>query len=973
MLLVVSSATADEFVPRLGVDGDAPQQTAVAANPESDELARWVASRDARMAWWRDARFGMFIHFGLYSPAGGKWNGKVYEQHYAEWIQHWAAVSCAEYARQMKPLFLPVAGFAQEWAALAKDAGMGYAVMTAKHHDGFTLFNSKQPYSLENHVTGATNISPSGRDVAREFADAMREHGLRAGFYYSLLDWQHPDAYEMALPAYPPDARPRQHDNYVAYVRAHVNELLENYGPLSTIWFDYSDATHQGAAWGAANLMSDLRIKQPAIVVNNRLYLGLENRNGDYGTPEKYVPPTGLPGMDWEVNHTLNESYGFSAHDANWKDSATVVRLLCDVVSKGGNLLLNVGPDASGHVPQRAHEVLRDVGAWMRVNGEAIYGTTASPFARLAWGRATRKADALYLMVFDWPHDGRLLVPIRGKVKAARMLGGEGELTFSRGESEDSTLEVRVPTRMNHVACTVVRLDFDGPIEAMPLEVFTDGNGAIQLTPHDATLVGPSLRIEQIGAVEDVRYNLGYWMDTAATAAWPIGIKPSESGTYIVTANIACADAAAGSEVRLDIDEGSATVDFKVPATGGWQEYHSIELGRLTLSAGNHRVVLRALTKTGEAVVNVRSITLRQAIHLDLDQDSARQTVVDKELGVYLGHVSTVLLDDGKTILAAYPMGHGRGSIILKRSDDGGKTWSPRLSVPASWATSLETPTIFRVGRTERGESLILFSGLYPIRAARSQDSGATWSELEAIGDFGGIVAMGGLADLGDGKFAAFFHDDGRFIARDGKATGRFTLYQTDSANRGATWSAPRAIWRGSDIHLCEPGVVASPDGKTLALLLRENRRVKNAHVMFSDDKAATWSAPRELPSCLTGDRHIATYANDGRLVVSFRCMLRGHEWNGDWVAWVGTWDEIARSEPVATTARNDARTSYVVRLKDNLSEWDCAYPGLETLADGTLVATTYGTWNAGEQPSILSVRFTLAELDALVDAMTLR
>ena len=597
----------------LAVSATAAPQTAVSEASESDELARWVANRDERMTWWREARFGMFIHFGLYSPAGGVWDGKVYEQHYAEWIQHWAAVPSAEYARQMKPLFRPAVGFADEWAKVAKDAGMRYAVMTSKHHDGFTLFNSKEPYSLNNSGTGETNISPTDRDVAREFADAMRAHGLRAGFYYSLLDWQHPDAYEMALPAYPREALPRKHENYIAYVRAHVNELLTNYGPLSTIWFDYSDQARQGAAWGATNLMADMRSKQPSIVVNNRLFLGLENRNGDYGTPEKYVPPTGLVDMDWEVNHTLNESYGYSAHDVNWKDTTTVVRLLCDIVSKGGNLLLNVGPDASGHIPDHAQQVLHGVGAWMRVNGESIYGTTASPFAKLAWGRATQKPGVLYAMVFDWPQDGRLLIPMLGEVRSARVLGGEEGLKFSRIDGEHGRLEVLVPAKAIDPACTVIRLDLVGAVEPMSAAVFPDANGVIQLLPHDATLAGPSLRIEQVGVVEDVRQNIGYWLDTTANAMWPISIGRSDGGMYIATAEIACADAAAGAEIRLEVDGGEAALDMKVPATGGWQEYRVIEIGRLTLPVGDHRVVLRALSKPGEAVVNVRSIVLRRA------------------------------------------------------------------------------------------------------------------------------------------------------------------------------------------------------------------------------------------------------------------------------------------------------------------------------------------------------------------------
>ncbi len=358
------------------------------------------------------------------------------------------------------------------------------------------------------------------------------------------------------------------------------------------------------------------------------------------------------------------------------------------------------------------------------------------------------------------------------------------------------------------------------------------------------------------------------------------------------------------------------------------------------------------------------------ALRLDLDTQTSRQVVVDKEAGVYLGHVSTLLLDDKNTILAAYPKGHGKGEIVLKRSTDGGKIWSPRLSVPPSWATSKETPTLFRMGTSERGESLIMFSGLYPIRAARSADGGNTWSELSPIGDFGGIVAMGGVVPTGEGKFAAFFHDDGRFITENGKATGIFTLYQTDTADRGATWSPPRTLWSGTDVHLCEPGVVVSPDGETIALLLRENKRLKHSHVMFSKDSAKTWSVPVEMSAALTGDRHIAKYANDGRLVITYRCSLKGDAWAGDWVAWVGNWEQIADSAKPAAERKTE-KLPYLVRLKDNLSDWDCAYAGLETLPDETLLATTYGTWTAGEKPYILSVRFTLAELDALAASVS--
>jgi hypothetical protein len=346
---------------------------------------------------------------------------------------------------------------------------------------------------------------------------------------------------------------------------------------------------------------------------------------------------------------------------------------------------------------------------------------------------------------------------------------------------------------------------------------------------------------------------------------------------------------------------------------------------------------------------------------IDLDDQLYRQVVIDREAGQYLGHPTTALLEDGKTILCVYPKGHGKGGIVYKRSLDGGKTWSERLPTPASWATSREVPTLHRVIDADGKKRLIMWSGLYPARLSVTEDDGLSWSELKPVGDWGGIVVMGFVEPLstGPGHYLAMFHDDGRFFTKDGKNSNTFKLYKTLSKDGGLTWSYPDVVYQSSEVHLCEPGCIRSPDGKKLAVLLRENARRKNSHVIFSDDEGMTWSQPREVPLALTGDRHTGKYGPDGRLFISFRCRspkasASTRPFEGDWVGWVGTWDDIVGGQ----------NGQYSVRLKDNKKGYDTTYPGVELLPDGTFVTTTYGHWSQGEEPYILSVRFKLSELD---------
>jgi hypothetical protein len=289
---------------------------------------------------------------------------------------------------------------------------------------------------------------------------------------------------------------------------------------------------------------------------------------------------------------------------------------------------------------------------------------------------------------------------------------------------------------------------------------------------------------------------------------------------------------------------------------------------------------------------------------------------------------------------------------------NGGKTWSERKSVPENWATSQETPTIHRLFDPRGKERLIVWSGLYPARIAHSTDSGKTWSPLEVAGDWGGIVVMGSVEKLrsGKGHYMAFFHDDGRFFRKPGSSK-LFSLYTSVTTDGGVTWSNPRRIYTTPVMDLCEPGVFYAPDGKTMVMLLRENSRVRNSQLMTSVDEGRTWSSPQPLPDALNGDRHTAKYLRDGRLFISYRDAPpkgKASDFAGDWVAWVGSYKQLLNGGGIK------------VRIADNTHAWDCAYPGVEVLPDGTVLAVTYGHWTAGEPPYILSVRIHPRELDRL-------
>ncbi len=440
------------------------------------------AQRDQRMRWWREARFGLFVHWGLYSGLAGTWDGKpVGTQGGMEWIQQRVKADTETYARAAIPKFQPKPGFAREWARLARQAGCRYLVFTSKHHEGFALHDSR--------VSDFDAGSVLHRDLVREIVNACRAEGLKVGFYHSVIDWHH-DQYEYARSqqlSHPLKGQPypngaRDHSRYVDFLHAQVNELVSNYGRVDILWWDYSAQDFQGdAAWRAFALMRMVRAKQPKIIMNNRLFRNpeagwsgmgtagflprLDPKYGDFITPEQHIPATGMPGVDWETCMTMNTTWGFNEHDHAWKSDATLLRNLIDIASKGGNYLLNIGPRADGSVPPESVKALDAIGAWMKKNGEAIYATQASPFEKLDWGRCTQKPRSrqttrLYLHVFERPAGGQLHLPgLVNQPRKAFLLDGRTKLAVIRAADG---VNIQLPAALPDPIASVVVLDIQG-------------------------------------------------------------------------------------------------------------------------------------------------------------------------------------------------------------------------------------------------------------------------------------------------------------------------------------------------------------------------------------------------------------------------------------------------------------------------------------------------------------------------------
>ncbi|MCX7012652.1 MAG: alpha-L-fucosidase [Candidatus Sumerlaeota bacterium] len=488
--------------------------------------------KDKRIAWWRDAKFGLFIHWGVYSVLSGDWKGRHYGKATGggtggssiEWIMFRARIPIREY-EEVARRFNPIQFNAAEWVRLAKEAGMKYLVITAKHHDGFCMYKTNETnYNI-------ADFTPFRRDPLKELAAECAKQGLRLGFYYSQSqDWHHPNG---GRNSWDFDESKKDFAGYIEnYVKPQVRELMTNYGPLGVLWFD---TPHYLTPEQSRSLRDMVHQLQPDCLVSGRV----GNDAGDYTQlPDRSVPATKMA-VDWETPMTMNQNWGYDHVDQDWKSARELIRMLCDVVSRGGNLLLNVGPTAEGRFPQPSIDGLQAMGRWLKVNGESVYGTAASPFpAAFDWGTATARPGRVYLHIYEWPTAPMVLYGLRNRVAKAWMLADSARSPLTVGQSRDEAfgmdeLRLELPAPAPEADNSVVVLEIDGQLD-VDQTLFQQPDGRVLLPAHLAEIhnEGASAKA-QIGTLGMVTN----WTDPKTWLRWDFkALRPGRYDVEILTA-----------------------------------------------------------------------------------------------------------------------------------------------------------------------------------------------------------------------------------------------------------------------------------------------------------------------------------------------------------------------------------------------------------------------------------------------------
>lgn len=542
--------------------------------------AQTPINQDQRMEWWREARFGLFIHWGLYSIPAGEWNGKEIPG-IGEWIMKHAQIPVVAY-RQLAKQFNPVKFDAKAFVAVAKNAGMKYITITAKHHDGFAMFKSE---ASSYNVVDAT---PYGKDIIKQLADECHKQGIKICFYYSQSrDWNEPNGLDNTWDF--PEKRDFQ--KYLdEKVKPQLTELLTNYGPVGMIWFDTPISISKAQAQSLKDLVRKL---QPATIISGRLGGGVET---DYkSTGDNSIPATPIR-EDWEVPATLNNTWGYKKNDHNWKSAEVITRILFDVASKGGNYLLNVGPTAEGIIPEESVKILAKVGDWMKVNHEAIYGTSASPYSEeFPWGNVTTKPGKLYLGFYDWPTKKFHLEGLKNKVKKIYMLADPAKkpLTFKEildKKNDHHLLQINLPAKATDPVVSVVVVEIEGKAE-VEKTITQQEDGSIKLGGVLANITkdGQPAKLNFISRAGGANG----WTDSTIHMQWTFKVlKPGTYHVDIMSTETGSAEhptwqgghliklQSAGQTLETTIQEDSKQYN---PRSQYWQTIHT-NAGNLTFS-----------------------------------------------------------------------------------------------------------------------------------------------------------------------------------------------------------------------------------------------------------------------------------------------------------------------------------------------------------------------------------------------------
>jgi alpha-L-fucosidase len=530
--------------------------------------------QDAKMEWWREARFGMFIHWGLYAQPAGEWNGKQVPG-ISEWIMLRAQIPVKDYEK-IAENFNPEKYDAKAWVELAKNAGMKYIVITSKHHDGFAMFHS---LASKYNIYDAT---PFKRDPLKELADECKKQGIRLGFYYSQAqDWHEPggtySGIEKGTPHWDPDLKRDSLLNYINQkALPQVKEILENYGGLDILWWDTPYAMTEEAAQVLQNEVN----KYPNLITNNRLYRPWP---GDFSTPEQHVPPTGL-NYDWEVCMTMNTSWGYKKSDNDWKSAQSLVQMLVDIASKGGNLLLNVGPTAEGEIPDSSVVRLEQIGSWMKQNSESIYGTSASPFFKLPWGRCTQKIvdgnTLLYLHIFNWPKDEVLRVPgLKAKINDVYLLSNPKQKFAWKFEDGDAL--IHTPTVIFDPINTVIVVKTKGRIE-IKSNMPSLKDGKILLPADFADIHNPGYGTHTVLEGTGDKSVIKNWVDSRVRIEWIF--NTIEPGTYKIEGQVK-----ANNICSVNIAIGEHKVKADIQATR--DKYEHISFGEIQITETGNQIL----------------------------------------------------------------------------------------------------------------------------------------------------------------------------------------------------------------------------------------------------------------------------------------------------------------------------------------------------------------------------------------------